>query len=141
MAWTPVAHSNSEYMDLSLDRDRGLARMRRSDRSITLGTAPLVIQRFAQDLERLIPSTTRRSFRLLVDSREAPRADPELESTLSGQMNPIMMQFACVAILIKTPIGILQMRRLLRGWSTPADVFSDEAEAIIWLLRNPIAAP
>ncbi len=141
MAWTPVAHSNSEYMDLSLDRDRGLARMRRSDRSITLGTAPLVIQRFVQDLERLIPSTTRRSFRLLVDSREAPRADPELESTLSGQMNPLMMQFACVAILIKTPIGILQMRRLLRGWGTPADVFSDEAEAIIWLLRNPIAAP
>ena len=34
-----------------------------------------------------------------------------------------MMQFACVAILIKTPIGILQMRRLLRGWGTPADVF------------------
>ncbi|HNN92201.1 MAG TPA: hypothetical protein PKI03_08035 [Pseudomonadota bacterium] len=140
MAWTPLAHSNSEYMDLSLDRDRGLARMRRSDRSITLGTAPQVIQRFMQDLERLIPPTTRRSFRLLVDSREAPRADPELEATLSGQMNPIMMKFACVAILIKTPIGILQMRRLLRGWNTPADVFSDEAEAIIWLLRHPIAA-
>ncbi len=142
MAFVPLAHSNSEYMELALDSDRRLARFRRSDRSINKSTALSVIQRFAQDLDRLMPAAMRRSYRLLVDSREAPRAaDPELESTLSGNMNPLMMQFACVAVLIRTPIGILQMRRLLRGWTTPAEVFSDEAEATIWLMRHPVATP
>lgn len=140
MAWTSLSHSNSEYMDMAMDLDRHLARMRRTDRSITKSTALPVIQRFTADLERLLPTASRPRYRLLVDSREAPRADPELESTLSGSMNPLMMQFAAVAILIKTPIGILQMRRLLRGWNTPADVFSDEAEALIWLMRHPVAA-
>lgn len=140
MAWTSLPHSNSEYMDLALDRDRGLARMRRTERSITLSSAPTVITRFVQDLDRLIPPASRKSLRLLVDSREAPRAEPQLEETLSSRMNPLMTHFAAVAVLIKTPIGILQMRRLLRGWSTPADVFSDEAEALIWLLRHPLSA-
>lgn len=142
MAFTPLSHSNSEYMELALDSDRRLARFRRSDRGINKSTVIPVVQRFTQDLDRLLPVAMRPTFRLLVDAREAPRAaDPELESALSGSMNPLMKQFACVAVLIKTPIGILQMRRLLRGWTTPAEVFSDEAEATIWLMRHPVASP
>jgi hypothetical protein len=141
MAFVPLSHSNSEYMELALDSERHLARFRRSDRGINKSTVIPVVQRFTQDMDRLLPVAMRPTFRLLVDSREAPRADPELESALSGSMNPLMKQFACVAVLIKTPIGILQMRRLLRGWNTPAEVFSDEAEATIWLMRHPVASP
>ncbi len=140
MPWTEISHRGTAYIQIATDPARRLLRMRRRDLGITLAAADSVLIQFAEDMDRLLPKAERRSYRLLVDTREAPRiADPELEGKLLQIMSPLMMSFACAAVVLRTAIGVLQMRRLMRTWPIRVEVFHDESEAILWLLRQDAA--
>jgi hypothetical protein len=142
MPWTDLPHRGTAYLQLAIDTSRRLARFRRSDLALKPENGAAVLEQFVEDINRLLPVSERRKYRLLTDTREAPRiSSPELEAKLLSIMSPIMMHFACVAVLLRTPIGVLQMRRLLRTWPIRAEVFEDESEAILWLLRQEPAGP
>lgn len=137
MPWTEHSHRGVAYMQVSVDSGRRLVRLRRSDLVISADLADAVLGSFVQDMDRIVPLAERRQYRLLTDTRDAPRAaTPELEGKLLGIMAPMMMGFAAVALLLRTPIGVLQMRRILRQWPNIAEVFDDEAEATVWLLKQ-----
>lgn len=142
MPWSELPHRGTIYLQVAFDSARRLARFRRSDRALTAGSADGILAQFTEDLDRILPKSERAKLRLLADTREAPRAaDPELEGKLLTIMTPIMTSFDCVAVLLRTPIGILQMRRLMRTWPIRGEVFEDESEAILWLLRQDASTP
>jgi hypothetical protein len=71
---------------------------------------------------------------LLVDVRYGPsRNDPEFEDSLREARRPIFDGFRCVAILVKTEAGKLQVQRYHREDGEPTRVFHDEAAALAYL--------
>lgn len=142
MPWTELPHRGTVYVQVFSDTARRLVRFRRSDLAIKIDEAEHTLWQFSEDLERLLPTSSRKGYRLLVDTRDAPRAsDPELEGKVLSIISPVMASFACVAVVLRTPIGVLQMRRLLRTWPARAEVFMDEGDATVWLLRQEAGGP
>ena len=71
---------------------------------------------------------------LLVDLRAArARDDPEFERASREQPDEIAKRFPRAAILVRTAIGQLQLRRTLKGIAGRMTVFTDEAEALAHL--------
>jgi hypothetical protein len=104
-----------------------LARGFESALDVELGCGPLQL---ALDL------LGRRAHTLLVDSRGVVgRNDPTSEALFREHRRDMLLGFRRAAILVRTPAGLLQARRLLveDGTEAHARAFLDEAEALAYL--------
>jgi hypothetical protein len=74
-------------------------------------------------------------IKLLLDLRRAPpRNDDGFESIINGGIGPFVGRFGRHAVLVRTMVGKLQVKRLAvaRGHED-ANVFDDEAAALAYL--------
>ena len=75
---------------------------------------------------------------ILLDWRLGPfSADPRMHAVIVQHTDKIASRFRRRAILVSTPVGQMQMGRILRTTSTTAPIqFNDEQEAIDYLLAS-----
>jgi hypothetical protein len=79
----------------------------------------------------------RSRLRLLIDLRLSPgNNDPEFESAMADQRTALMSGFIAVAVLVQTATGALQVSRIGRQDRIEPSVFTDEAQAIAWLVTR-----
>ena len=78
-----------------------------------------------------------RRYRILLDLRQGPlRTDPAFEEVVRCHHQQVCALMVRVAILIASPLGVLQMMRQRReGWSLGM-LFNDEAEALAFLTED-----
>lgn len=95
------------------------------------------ISELEETYKNLIQSTLRfdlRHLALLVDLREAPpRNDPAFEEAIARYRGPMMQGFARVAVLVKSAVGRLQVRRHAADDGVANLVTQDEDEALRYL--------
>ena len=83
-----------------------------------------------------------RPARVLIDMRLAPgNNDPAFEQTALGATSRLIHGFGHVAVLVQTAVGRLHFQRLNRENPKPLHVFLDEAEALRFLMEQPLAPP
>jgi hypothetical protein len=119
-----------------LERDVGAAyfRLRRTpEPTISLDRFSEVAEAF----ERALAGVDRSRLGLLVDLRDGPmRNDAVFERTAAPYQARMVAGFRRVAVLVKTPAGKLQMRRLAEGalHEMPGiHVFDEEPAALAFL--------
>jgi len=79
---------------------------------------------------------------LLVDSREAPHStDERMEEEFRRFRLDVARGFDAVATVVRTKVGILQVRRLGTDQTSEVRAFDDESAAIAFLLGPRAPAP
>jgi hypothetical protein len=80
-------------------------------------------------------------YKALIDLRNGPpgRNDDEFERATQSAQKELVRSFSRVAILVRSAVGKLQVRRLARGRgsSNSSNVFLDEQEALRYLAEEP----
>ena len=136
-----VQRVQSVWFVLSVDEARGLIRLRRTAHRITT-EAELVtsFEQLTAELGQIVAVADRGRYGLLQDMRDAPLLDkPELEAVQLRCLEPIRHGWRRGAVLVRTPIGKLQARRMTNksqsGSATAAStaIFDDELEALNFL--------
>ena len=90
----------------------------------------------------LFPIHDRAELVLLNDMRDAPMLrDPEQERLMMPFVERMVEGFARRAILLRTPTGRLQARRLSTETQLPPGFFNDEEEALRFLSRPRAKSP
>lgn len=136
MPWTVISHTTLPYLGLEMDRNRGLLRMTRTSLSLPDSGLVETLKEFAKEMERVLPRPQRQMFRLLFDTRNAPKRSTSEQAELAqAEVTHFFRDFPRLAILLRTPIGVLQMRRIFRDSGLHGEVFYDEAAAIEYLLK------
>ncbi|MBX3273205.1 MAG: hypothetical protein KF729_23270 [Sandaracinaceae bacterium] len=75
--------------------------------------------------------------RLLTDLREAPsRNDPEFEERFAPYRAQMTRAAARNAVLVRSRVGALQIRRLAQRDDADLEVFHEDADAREWLTRG-----
>lgn len=71
---------------------------------------------------------------LLVDLRDVVgRNDPEFERAIAPHRRRLIESFGRAAILVRSSVGAMQIRRLFAEDGLTVEVFGDEALAVEWL--------
>ena len=71
---------------------------------------------------------------LLVDLRDVVgRNDPEFEEVIAPHRRRLMQSFGRAAVLVRSSVGAMQIRRLFAADGLSVEVFGDEDEALEWL--------
>lgn len=125
-----VVHAD-EWVTLSVDAESGIARYERTDK----GYANLAELERSHDRIALVLPGIPPGLKLLLDLRRAPpRNDDAFESIINGVIGPFLVRFARHAVLVRTMVGRLQVKRLAaeRGHEE-ANIFDDEAAALAYL--------
>ncbi|AKT39876.1 hypothetical protein [Chondromyces crocatus] len=77
-------------------------------------------------------------WRLLVDLRSVPlRNDPAFEAASARLRDRMFRHASRIALVVKTAVGALQVKRHVREDHVDAEVFDDERLAMNYLLRPP----
>jgi hypothetical protein len=117
-----------------LERNVGEAFFRLTRTSLPYETLELIDQSFDQ-LARALRGSDVSRLGFLTDLRLGPmRNDPAFEERARPWQEKVMKSFARVSILVKTPVGKLQMARIVRSLHATAQVFDDEAAAVAHLV-------
>jgi len=117
----------------TLERDIGASYFRLR-RTATRFESPESMGTHARTVERALSKGDMSRLGVLVDLRLGPmRNDPEFESAARQWQGKLVETFGKIAFLVATPVGKLQMNRIARLLSKPAQVFDDEAAAVAWL--------
>lgn len=137
MSWKELSHQYRTYMQIAVDEQRHLVRLVRTVTPLPKDGPLGIVTQFFREMDRVLLPPMRARYRLLVDSRLAPRMiDPTTASDLSGLTREFYGDFQRVAFLLRTPIGLMQMRRIIKTLDFAGEVFDDEAEAMSFLLRS-----
>lgn len=121
---------------LTVTREEGgrLIRARRSSSPFTSVTDMYAVQ--AQFL-KVIPVRERFGLSVLVDVREAPMlANDGLEIEAFKVIDAMASDFERSALLVRTAVGALQVRRIGRTNPFRLELFEDEAAALMYLSGN-----
>jgi hypothetical protein len=122
---------------VELDEDKALIRATRSD---VPTTSIAEMERINSEMGAILDSLRRSRHVLLVDLRRSPvRNDPEYEQ-VSSQIRPKLFNgFPRIAVLVKTAVGALQVKRYAKEDRVDLQTFFDEEEALAYLEgRAPI---
>jgi hypothetical protein len=88
----------------------------------------------SDEIVRLLDQIDRPRFVQLIDARLAPpRNDPAFETTIERYQTAFYRGFAATAILVRSAVGKLHVRRMLGESGAQAGVFDDEMEAMRYL--------
>jgi hypothetical protein len=124
---------------IRLDRAHDLLILERTPVSFESLEAVTAVHSGLVDLVRAIEG--KKPTRLLLDFRNGPpgRNDPGFERATQGVRRSLTELFGRVAVLVRSAAGKLQNSRLLKEEGVAGggmrEVFTDEAEALAWLLR------
>ena len=136
-----VQRAQCVWFTLAVDEARGLIRMRRSAHRIpTAAELEASFDRLVSELDQIVAIEERARYGWLQDMRDAPLLEkPELEAVQLRRLEPIRRGWRREAILVQTPIGKLQARRMTRENAPVAQtaasvaIFDDELEALRFL--------
>jgi hypothetical protein len=120
-----------------LERDPGASyfRMRRTSKPLEASDD------YSRDLEKVKPifrAVNTSYLGLLVDVRDGPiRNDPDFENAARPYQELMLNAFGRVAILVKTPVGKMQMQRIVAVVAPKVPVFDDEQAALAFMSTKP----
>jgi hypothetical protein len=119
---------DTEHFVLEADGKEGIVRVRRTTHPFrTISELEAAFDK----LVATIASVDRRSSGLLMDLRSGPmRNDPIFESALERQRKKITSGFRRVALLVETPLGLVQGERHARADGIPYFVTMNEQAAV-----------
>jgi hypothetical protein len=121
----------SKHFVVTVDEERRI--LRRARTAAPFESIEEVEGAYATLLEALRPFH-RPIYGQLIDAREAPpRNDPAFESVVTSHHHELYGGFGASAVLVKTAVGRLQVRRMLDGSGIGAAVFLDETAALDYL--------
>lgn len=121
------------YGSIEADHLRGFHRFTRTEVPYPSNTA---VEIEANEIERALDRCGRP--RLLIDLRAAaPRNDPGFEVAVAKLRRKLFKGNERTAILVRTAVGALQVKRHLREDGFPGEVFQSEEEAIAYLEASP----
>lgn len=120
----------NDFVSVWVDESRSMATLKRSaQRPQSIEEIAAAFDQATQAMNRL----DRARLGVLIDLRDAPgRNDAEFERAMASRRSELMRGFQSCAILVKTPVGELQVARITREDGSDAKVFSDEAKALQW---------
>ena len=123
----------------SVTRGRGGIIVRRTSRSHSaldeVGPAFEAIYEELRDLD--LPEQA-----LLVDLRDVVgRNDPEFERVIAPHRRRLIQSFSRAAVLVRSSVGAMQLRRLFAEDGLKIEVFGSEVEALAWLAMDVNAGP
>ncbi|AUX24006.1 hypothetical protein SOCEGT47_045370 [Sorangium cellulosum] len=122
----------NEYLTVTADPDRSLVRTTRSE--IALPSPDEFIRVHTEALQ-IYESLVRGRLGHLVDLRQVPmNNDPAFEAATQRIRGMLVQDFAAVALVVRTAVGALQVKRLVR--ETHSDnvvIFHDEDAAMAFL--------
>jgi hypothetical protein len=121
---------------LIVTREEGgrLVRARRTSSSFSTAADMYAVQ--AQFL-RVIPVRERMGVSILVDVRDSPMlANDALEIEAVKVIDAMASDFERSALLVRTAVGALQVRRIARTNPFRLELFEDEAAALAYLSGN-----
>lgn len=137
MPWKELSHSYRVYMHISVDEQRRLVRMIRTTTPVPRQGPGELMTQFFTELDKILPPNLRATYRLYLDSRQVARMfDPTSEAELSGITKRFYGEFQRAAFVLRTPIGLMQMRRIIKTLDFTGEAFLDEAEAMNYLVRS-----
>jgi hypothetical protein len=117
------------YCTLELDRRQGFLRFTRSEKPYPSLTA---IELEAIELDHALERMC--GARILVDLRAAaPRNDPEFEMTIKRLRRRLYERSERAAVLVRTAVGALQVKRHVREDGANVEVFQSEDDALAYL--------
>lgn len=128
------------YCTVASDPARGILRFTRTDLPFaSLGD----VGELHEMVARVLDWAGRDWYTLLVDMRRVPmNYHPEFEQAAARGRRILVRGFGRVAVLVQTAVGALQVKRHVREDNIPAEVFTDEAQAIQFLCKvEPEPAP
>jgi hypothetical protein len=131
------------YLTLSTDPDAPIIRAIRSERRFSSSAQDEFVQAHLEAL-RIVETLDRRKLGLLIDLRRAGmNNDPQFEGATKRVRDMITDEFAHVAFLVQTAVGVLQVNRLVRESEVGMDmnVFNDEAAAVSFLAAAVAGKP
>jgi hypothetical protein len=117
------------YCTIDWDRRNTVLRLTRSSEPYPSSAA---IEQEGDEIERILDKFRR--CRLLIDLRAAaPRDDPEFESAIARYRQKIFKRADRAAILVRTAVGALQVKRHMREGGFNVNVFQNEEDAFTYL--------
>jgi hypothetical protein len=125
------------YCTIHWDERRALARFVRTERPYAtiadIDDDGIAIQRVLERAGKV---------RLLVDLRSVmPRNDPGFEVAIANFRRRVLDGRQRVAILVRTAVGALQVKRHMREDGFQVEVFTSEEEALAYLEMRPSEGP
>ncbi|WP_433926328.1 hypothetical protein AB3662_25735 [Sorangium cellulosum] len=122
----------NEHLTVILQEDLALVR---STRSEVPYPSPDDFIRVHTEALKIYESLDRGNLGHLIDLRQPPmNNDPAFEAATMRTRSMLVQEFACVAILVRTAVGALQVNRLLREENNDnVFVFHDEEVAVGYL--------
>lgn len=122
----------NDHLTVILQEDLAIVRSTRSELPYP---SPEDFIRVHTEALTVYESLDRPSLGHLVDLRQPPmNNDPVFESATMRTRSMIVQEFACVAVLVRTAVGALQVNRLLREENNDnVLVFHDEEVALGYL--------
>jgi hypothetical protein len=85
-------------------------------------------------LLRAMNAVDRPRYGQLIDARRAPpRNDPDFEATVARYHEALYRGFVATAVLVRSAVGKLHVRRMLDASGLEAGVFHDDVEALRYL--------
>ncbi len=136
-----IQRAQCVWFTLAVDEARGLIRLRRSAHRITTeAELEASFDRLVSELNQIVAPEERARYGWLQDMRDAPLLEkPELEVVQLRRLEPIRRGWRREAVLVQTPIGKLQARRMTSKNAPVAQpganmaIFDDELEALRFL--------
>lgn len=121
------------FARITIDRESRVVTLVRSANPLDVASLEGAIG----DFQLAVPLRERPRFVLLQDARLAPFIrDEELDRALLSAVPRLISGFAARAILLATAVGRLQANRFAALGSDEAQTFTDEAEAMRYLLEK-----
>ncbi|WP_437585436.1 hypothetical protein [Sorangium sp. So ce1000] len=123
----------NDHLTVTLDQEMSIVRSTRSELPYP---SPDEFIRVHSEALQAYESLDRGSLGHLIDLRRAPmNNDPAFEAATMRTRSMLVSEFACVAIVVRTAVGALQVNRLLREENNDhVVVFQDDDVAVGYVL-------
>jgi hypothetical protein len=119
------------YMSVELFVDRPVVKVIRSD--LAFETPEQIVSSF-DDVCRMLATLQRGRFCQLQDLRAARgRNDPLFEKLIARERKRVATGFRKVAVLVRTPVGKMQIERYLKEDGLDGRAFFEDEDALSWL--------
>jgi hypothetical protein len=127
--WSSARLLETPYCSLRLDHRHGIVRFTRSDQPYPSLAA---LEHEVGEIDRLLERMS--GARVLVDLRAAsPRNDPGFELVIKQFRRKLFERSERTAVLVRTAVGALQVKRHMREDGFSVEVFQSEEEAVAHL--------
>lgn len=126
----------NDHLTVTLDQEMSIVRSTRSELPYP---SPDDFIRVHTDALKVYESLDRWCLGHLIDLRRAPmNNDPAFEAATMRTRSMLVSEFACVAIVVRTAVGALQVNRLLREENNDHVVVLQDDDAAVGVLLEEL---